>query len=324
MKVVCAGGTGFVGAGLIPSLLEQGHSIVLLTRQQVNAGSPGNPRVRTVSWNGRDEGPWMSEVDGAGAVINFAGEPLDRKRWTPNQKALIISSRVSATRAIVKAIGTASLKPGILVSASGVGIYGDTGNALVTEKSPPGTGLLAETCIRWEAEAWAAEKHGVRTVVLRSGPALGEAGGALPRMILAFKLYGGGPLGPGNQWFPWVHRDDLVSVILSALANSSYTGPINVAAPEAVTNKQFCKELGIVLRRPCWFAVPKSMLQLIFGEMSSMILTGQHVIPARLEELGYKFHFPALEEALREILLKPGNKTNRETTRGPESHKGDI
>src|SRR5512140_1049211 len=202
MKVVCTGGTGFVGAGLIPSLLKQGHTVVLLTRQKAEGKPRGNPEVLTVSWNGRDAGPWMSEIDGAGAVINFAGEPLDRKRWTPEQKRRILSSRVNATRAIVSAMKQASRKPGVLINASGVGFYGDTGDIPLTEKSPPGTGLLAETCIRWETEARAAENLGVRTVMLRSGPALGDSGGALPRMILAFRLYGGGPLGSGKQWFP--------------------------------------------------------------------------------------------------------------------------
>lgn len=310
MKVVCTGGTGFVGAGLIPSLLEQGYSVVLLTRRQGKA--TGDPKVRTVPWNGRDAGPWMSEIDGAGAVINFAGEPLDRKRWTPEQKERIVSSRVNATRAVVRAIERASHRPGVLINASGVGYYGETGDAPLTEKSPPGTGLLAETCVRWETEARVATNLGVRTVMLRSGPALGETGGALPRMVQAFKMYGGGPLGSGKQWFPWVHRGDLVSVVLSALANLSYSGPINVAAPEAVTNKQFCKVLGKVLSRPCWFPVPEAMLKLAFGEMASMILTGQRVIPARLKELGYEFRFPALEPALRDILGE-SQRANTET-----------
>jgi uncharacterized protein len=302
MKVVCTGGTGFVGAGLIPALLDQGHSVILLSRRKGTRGSPGNPKVRTVSWNGRDPGPWVKELDGAGGVVNFAGEPLDRKRWTPAQKSRIMESRINATRAIVAALGDVSRRPGVLINASAVGYYGDTGDRRVTEKSPPGEGLLAETCVRWEEEAWAARKLGVRAVVLRSAPALGDNGGALPKMVLAFKMYGGGPLGSGKQWFPWVHREDLVSVMLNALSNDSYSGPLNVVAPQAVTNKQFCKALGKVLRRPCWFRVPEAILHLALGEMASMVLTGQHVIPARLEELGYEFRFPKLEPALRDIL----------------------
>ena len=302
MKVVCTGGSGFVGKGLIPALLEQNHSVVLLTRHKEKTSSTENPNLRMVIWNGRDAGPWVKELDGAGAIINFAGEPLDRERWSNEQKVRITQSRVNATRAVVRAIAEASKKPGVLINASGVGYYGDSGNAKVTEKSPPGIGLLAETCMAWESEARHAANHGVRTVILRSGPALGKDGGALPRMVVAFKLYGGGPLGSGKQWFPWVHRDDLVAVVLEALSNTSYSGPINLVAPEAVQNKQFCKMLGKVLHRPCWFPVPAFALQAVFGEMASMILTGQHVIPARLEELGYKFRFPSLEPALRDVL----------------------
>jgi uncharacterized protein len=304
MKILCTGSTGFVGAGLIPALRKKGHSVVLLSRRR-EGGKSADPDLRSVTWNGRDTGAWAREVDGADAVVNFAGEPLDRKRWTKEQKQRIVDSRVNATRAVVRAIREASGKPEVLINASGVGFYGDTGDALVTEESPPGKDFLAETCVRWEEEAWAAETCGVRTVVLRSGPALDREGGALPKLVTPFKLYGGGPLGSGKQWFPWVHRDDLVSVILTALDNRSYSGPINVAAPESVTNKQFCKALGKVLHRPCWFPVPKATLTVALGEMSEMVLTGQHIVPAKLKKLGYAFLYPKLEPALNEILGKP-------------------
>jgi uncharacterized protein (TIGR01777 family) len=304
MKIVCTGGTGFIGAALIPALIDQGHSVVLLTRRQgrESQGSFENPR--RVVWNGRGAGPWVKEVEGAGAVINFAGEPLDRRRWTRAQKELIVESRVNATRAIVQAIGASSARPEVLISASGADYYGDTGDALVTESAPPGTGLLAETCVRWEREAMVAEKYGVRTVVLRVGPVLGEKGGVLQRMVLASKWYAGGPLGTGKQWFPWIHRDDLVSVIQTALKNSSYSGPLNAVAPEGATNRQFCGALGDVLRRPCWLPVPAPLLRLAFGEMASLILTGRHVVPARLADLGFSFRFPQLSAALKDILRR--------------------
>jgi uncharacterized protein len=303
MKIVCTGVTGFIGRALLPALVSQGYALVVLTRRQ-NGGhlsSDGNPRG--VVWNGRDAGPWTKEIEGAGAVINLAGEPLDRKRWTAQQKALIVESRVNAVRAVVRAIEAVSARPQVLINASGVDYYGDTGDALVTEEFPPGEGFLADTCVRWEREACVAEKLGVRVVVLRTGPVLGREGGALPRMVLASRLYAGGPLGSGTQWFPWVHRDDVVAVVLNALRNSSYSGPLNVVAPEGVTNKQFCEMLGQVLHRPCWLPVPKYVLRLAFGEKASLVLSGRHVVPARLRELGFSFHFPGLLPALQDILV---------------------
>ncbi len=306
MKIVCTGGTGFIGARLIPALVTQGHSVIRLSRGLANTKTPehsagSSSGVRDILWNGRDAGPWVHEIDGADAVLNFAGESLDRKRWTQPQKTRILDSRVHATRAIVSAMQTATRKPGVLISASGVGYYGQTGETPVTEQSPPGEDFLAATCRQWEAEARSAEALGVRTVILRQGLVLGQGGGAFPRMILPFKLFAGGPLGSGDQWFPWIHRDDLVSIVVEALHNPHFSGPTNVAAPEAVTNKEFCRTLGRVLARPCWFPVPAPFLRLLFGEMSSMILTGQRVVPERLKELGFSFRFPNLEGALRDI-----------------------
>jgi uncharacterized protein (TIGR01777 family) len=174
---------------------------------------------------------------------------------------------------------------------------------LVTERSPVGEGFLAETCRRWEQEAQEAEKHGVRTVILRLALVLGSGGGALPRMVLPFTFYAGGPLGSGEQWFPWVHRTDFISIITRALRSPSFSGPLNVAAPEAVTYKQLCIVLGKVTARPCWFPVPEGLLRLVLGEMASMVVTGQHVVPARLQELGYSFRFPTLLPALQDILI---------------------
>lgn len=304
MKIICTGITGFIGEGLVPALREKGHALVLLSRRR-RTRRPGDAAagdIRMVSWNGRDEGPWMEEIEGADAVINFAGEPLNGKRWTPEQKKRIVDSRVNATRAVVRAIASAAQKPRVLVNASGVGYYGDTGDTLVTEAAASGTDLLARTCAQWEEAARVAEQHGVRTVILRQAVVLGEEGGALRTMTLPFKFFAGGPLGPGDQWFPWVHRADLVSIILRALDNPSYSGPINVAAPEAVTNRQFCEALGRVLGRPCWLPVPAWSLRLALGEMASMVLTGQRVIPARLKGLGFSFQYPRLLPALRDIL----------------------
>ncbi len=302
MKVVVTGGSGFIGSTLIPMLIVEGHEVVLLTRSPDSVRSRVDQRVKVEEWDGKTPGAWSSHIDGADAVLNFAGESIAGKRWTSAQKKRIIESRVDATNAIVAAIGKASKKPAVLINASAVGFYGPVESGEVTEEYQRGNTFLSETTDRWEQSARAVQQYGVRLVLLRISVVLGEGGGALEKMLLPFRLFVGGPIGSGQQWFPWVHVDDLVGAVLFAFSNKDVSGPVNVAAPQASTMKEFCAALGKTLHRPSWAPVPRFVLNIALGEMSEMLLTGQRVVPRALERFGYKFKFPQLAPALADIL----------------------
>ncbi len=304
MKIILSGGTGFIGRALLDRLLGAGHRVVLLTR------NPGPARLllkgygEVQQWNGSAEGPWTSHIESADAVINLAGESIIAKRWTTRQKEKIISSRISATKAIVEAISTASKKPSVFVSASAMGYYGNVEHDEVTESRAKGNGFLADTCEQWENTAREAEKWGLRVVLTRIGVVLEKDGGALQRMLLPFRIFMGGHLGSGKQWFSWIHRDDIVEAIIFLLGAPNIAGPVNLVSPNPVTMKEFCRVLGKVMGRPSWAPVPSFVLRSLLGEMSEMLLTGQRVIPQKLQEAGYRFKYPRLEEALAAILKK--------------------
>jgi hypothetical protein len=299
--MVVAGGTGFVGKALVTRLAEGEHSVVVLTRHPDKPRLPGKRTVQLVWWDGKTVGPWASHVDGADAVLNFAGESIG-ERWTARRKSLILDSRVNATRAIVEAIRSARKKPQVLINASAVGYYGAVDDEEVSESRTKGEGFLADVCDKWEQEARAAESLDVRVVMTRSGVVLGKGGGALERMLLPFKLFAGGPIGSGRQWFPWIHRDDLIAIVMHALTDRRLSGPVNVVAPECVTMRQFCTALGKAMHRPSWAPAPAFAFRILLGEMSSMILTGQRVVPEKLLKSGYEFRFPSLAQALEDVL----------------------
>jgi len=302
MKIIVTGGTGFIGTALLPRLCVENHAVVALTRDPTRAGGLLPPGVTAVAWSGITGGDWRSHLEGADAVINLAGEALAAKRWTPEQKERIINSRVDALHAIGDALVSAPKMPSVVISSSAVGYYGPVEEGEVTEEREPGTDFLARTCVRWEAAANAIGELGPRIVVLRSGVVLGDGGGALERMLLPFRLFAGGPIGSGRQWFPWVHRDDLVNIILFALRNPEVSGPLNAVAPESVSMKTFSSALGKAIRRPSWAPVPAPILRLALGEMADMLLTGQRVVPGKLQKLGFTFTFPTLPLALTDIV----------------------
>jgi uncharacterized protein (TIGR01777 family) len=302
VKIIVTGGTGFVGKALLERLVRDNHEIVLLTRSPAKPGSAMPGRVTVLPWDGKSVGAWGASVEGADVIINLAGEPLDARRWTPAQKERIIASRVDAAGALRDAVERAAEKPSVVVNAAAVGFYGPVDEGDLREDAPPGQGFLAETCVRWEHAALQIGAAGPRVVVLRCGVVLGKGGGALRKMLLPFKLFVGGPLGTGRQWFPWVHRDDLVDIILFVIGRTDARGPVNVVAPEAVTMRTFCAALGAALHRPSWAPVPGLVLRAVLGEMAGMVLTGQRVVPAKLRQLGYTFRFPALAPALTDIL----------------------
>lgn len=301
MRIVVAGGTGFVGQALCKALVRNGHQVTLLTRRPALASRLLGLSVTAVEWNGRDAGSWEHGLEGADAVINLAGAPLADARWTDARKTLLKESRVRATRLLVEAMSRRSSKPGTLVSASGIGYYGASDDRLLDESAPRGQGFLADLCLAWESEALRAEATGIRVVLLRIGMVLERDGGALLKMLLPFRLFLGGPIMPGGQWISWIHRRDLIGLIQWALGQPALSGPVNAVAPETVTMAQFCDILGRVLRRPSWLPVPSLVLTLMLGELATLMTTGQRVRPEKALSGGYEFEYSTLELALRAI-----------------------
>lgn len=296
--VVVTGGTGFLGRALVAALLAKRRTVSVVTRDPARAKLPSG--ARAVSW---EELP--AAVDGASAVVNLAGESI-AQRWTDAAKARIVASRAEAAAKVGSALRAAKAKPDVLVNASAVGFYGNRGDEELTESSPAGEGFLAETTRAWEEAARRAAPGGVRLVLPRIGVVLGEEGGALAKMLLPFRLGLGGPLGSGAQWMPWVHRDDLVALLLSAVEDPRYEGPVNATAPNPATMKAFAATLGRVLRRPAFAPAPAFAIRAAMGEMAALVLDGQKALPAKATALGFPFRFERLEPALRDLLAPAG------------------
>ena len=238
-------------------------------------------------------------MDGADGVINLAGEPIAAKRWTERQKQKILTSRIETTNSLVEAIRKAKQKPGFLINASAVGYYGPRGDETVTEEAAAGNDFLSSVCREWEEEAKKAESLGLRVIRVRTGIVLGRGGGALAKMVPPFKFFVGGPLGSGTQWMSWIHLEDEVGLMLYLIEHSQATGPFNATAPNPVRMKEFCQILGQVMGRPSWAPVPAFILRLALGELAEMLLTGQRVIPAAAQKLGYQFRYANLDAALK-------------------------
>jgi uncharacterized protein len=304
MKIVIAGATGLIGKLLTKSLLNSGHSVVVLTRNVVLPTTSSQPLLHFDHWDGKGEGAWQGHIDHADAIVNLAGESLGAKRWTKRRKRDLISSRVDPTVAIVNAMKAAKAKPRVLVNASAVGYYGPIEMGDVGEDHQAGDDFTSALCVAWEHAALAATAFGVRVVLLRSGIVLDPRGGALQKMLLPFKLFAGGPLGSGDQWFPWIHGEDEVRAICFLLENERCSGPVNLASPEVVTMREFCVALGEALRRPSGLRVPPFALRVLLGEMADILLTGQRVVPKKLLQEGFEFRFPDLKDALKNLFQK--------------------
>ncbi|MBM2809985.1 MAG: hypothetical protein HW416_744 [Chloroflexi bacterium] len=300
MKVVVAGGSGWLGRALCAALVSEGADVVILSRSPSPHGIANG--ARAVQWDGRTLGLWADEIDGADAVVNLSGQAVASKRWTQRRKQELRDSRIEPTRALVGAIGQAQARPRVLVNASAVGYYGDRGDEPLTEISPPGNDFLARLVVDWEHEAIAAAELGIRTVLLRCGIVLGRDGGALRPLSIPFQAFLGGHVGSGRQWVSWVHMDDVVGLFRLAIEREDASGPINLTAPETVTNRELSRSLGRVLGRPSWLPVPAFVLRLTLGEMAEALLISQRVAPAVAEQLGYDFKYPLLETALRDAL----------------------
>lgn len=251
-------------------------------------------------------GPWRAEVEAADAVINLAGAPIAEGRWTPARKRLLLESRTCSTRLLVDALAERASPLPVFVSASGIGYYGASDDRVLDERSALGTGFLADLSAAWEAEALRAGQFQTRVVVLRTGMVLEQDGGALPKMVLPFRFFAGGPVLPGTQWVSWIHRADLIGLIQWAVATPTVSGPVNAVAPEAVTMKNLCSAIGRVLHRPSWLPVPGFALHLALGELGTLMTTGQRVDPAKVRAGGFVFRYPRLEPALRAIFDAEG------------------
>jgi uncharacterized protein len=296
MKILVTGSSGLIGRALVSFLTADGHQAACLVRGNRTGAErlvwdPGSGRIDPAS------------LEGFGAVVHLAGENIAGARWTPEQKARIRNSRVKGTRLLADTLAGLSSPPGVMVSASAIGYYGDRGEELLTEDSPPGDGYLAEVCREWEAATHPASRKGIRVVILRIGIVLTPAGGALARMLLPFKTGVGGTVGSGRQYMSWITLDDTIGAIHHCLMSDSLRGPVNAAAPRPVTNREFTKTLGRVLGRPTLFPAPAFALRLAFGEMAdALLLASTRVSSGRLESSGYKFRQPDLEGALRHLL----------------------
>jgi uncharacterized protein (TIGR01777 family) len=257
--------------------------------------------VAVVGWDARTAQGWGELADGADAIVNLAGASLNR-RWTTSYKQTIRDSRLNAGQAVVEAVKTARVRPSVVIQASGVSLYGSRGDEYVTEEEEPADNFLGRTAVEWEESTAPVESLGVRRAIIRSAPVLTTQGGVFPLLVLPFRLFVGGPLGGGRQWLPWIHAEDEIGAIRFLLENDAAAGPFNLTAPDTVTNAQFGRVLGRVMRRPSVFPVPGFAIRLVLGEMSTVVLDGQRAVPHRLQDLGFTFRFPRLEMALRDLL----------------------
>ena len=305
MKVAIAGATGFVGSRLVEKLQAAGHQVVVLSRDAAKAGrvfpASAYPNLEVVAYTPAESGDWQKSIAGCDAVVNLAGVPIAEERWTQARQQAILDSRKLTTAKLVEAIVNANPRPSVFVSASAIGYYGTSETAEFDETSPAGNDFLAAVCKDWEAAAQPAKNAGTRLAILRLGIVLGM-GGALAKMLPAFKLFAGGPIGTGKQWFSWVHREDVVDLILYTLQNPQVEGVLNATAPNPVRMNELCHTLGEVLSRPSWLPVPSFALELLLGDGAKVVLEGQKVLPKQTLASGFQYQYPTLKLALEEIL----------------------
>ncbi len=304
MKVAITGATGFVGSRLVEKLLSQGHQLLILTRNQTTAARIF-PKLEIVAYTPTESGAWQNAIAGCDAVVNLAGVPIAEHRWTSQRKEEIFNSRKLGTQKIVEAIAQANPKPTVLINTSAIGYYGTSETVSFDESSASGNDFLAQVCQNWEGEAMKVKEAGVRLVILRFGIVLGH-GGALAKMLPPFQMFAGGPIGTGKQWFSWIHIDDLVNLIVTALTRSDMEGVFNATAPNPVRMSEFCHTLGEVLHRPSWLPVPSFAIEALLGEGANVVLEGQEVLPKRTQNYGFEYQYPTAKQALTEILTKPG------------------
>jgi uncharacterized protein (TIGR01777 family) len=301
MRFVITGGSGLIGRALVDVLVGEGRSVAVTSRDPAGVTAfPSAVEIRR--WDGASADELVPVIEGAHTVVHLAGASIGDGRWTDRRKRLIRTSRIASTRAVAEALRSCDRRPRVLVQASAVGYYGPRDDGPLAEDTPAGSDFLASVCRDWEAASVPVGSYGVRRVVVRTGVVFAREGGALPRMALPFRLFAGGPVGSGRQWVSWIHCDDEVRAIRFLMAREDAVGAFNLTAPEPATNSQLASTLGRVLRRPSLVRTPALVLRLALGEMATLVLEGQQVVPRGLESLGFSFDFPRLEPALINLL----------------------
>lgn len=301
MRIIITGGTGLIGRALAANLVADGHEVIVLTRNPTRT-TRLPAAVKLVKWDAATATGWGDLADGADAIVNLAGEGIADGRWSQQRKEGIYTSRVNAGAAVMQAIEAADRKPKVLIQSSAVGYYGPSTDKILTEDAAPGSDFLSQVCFDWEASTAGAESLGVRRVVIRTGIVLSNEGGAWPKIVLPFKLFAGGPIGSGRQYWPWIHLDDEVAAIRFLIENPEASGVFNLSAPTPLSNREFAAKLGAVMGRPAFFPAPGFALRVVFGEMSTVLLDGQRAVPQRLEQAGFRFRYPDAEAAFKALL----------------------
>lgn len=296
MQILITGGTGLIGSHLVPRLLELGHDVTVVTRNPDKARTLFEPKVEF--WKGLND---HRNLDGFGAVINLAGEPIADKRWSESQKQRLCQSRWQITERLVEMFKASQQPPAVFISGSAAGYYGDLGEVVVNEDEPPHNEFTHKLCARWEQIACGAQSEHTRVCLLRTGVVLAPKGGILAKLLPIFRLGLGGPMGDGRQYLAWIHIDDMVNGILWLLDND-LRGPFNMVSPYPVRNEQFSHALGHVLNRPAFMRAPAMVIRTMMGESSVLVLGGQRALPKRLEESGFGFRWYDLEEALGDVV----------------------
>jgi uncharacterized protein (TIGR01777 family) len=309
MRIIISGGSGMLGSMLSRELANEGHEVIILSRSPEKNRDRFGKGIQVVGWDGKTAAGWGGLVEEADAIVNLTGENLAGdnlfpSRWTESRKRAILESRLQPGQALVEAVEQAKTKPKLLIQSSAVGFYGPRGDEKITEEAGPQDDFLSQVCVQWEASTEPVEDAGVRRVVTRLGIILDEKQGSLPRMILPFLFFVGGPIGSGKQWISYISILDAVKAIRFLLANESAAGVYNVCTPNPATNREFEGAIGKVTSRPSWFPVPTFLMKLLFGEMSTVLLDGQRVLPERLLQAGFKFDYPDAVSSLRAVLKR--------------------
>ncbi|MEX1018905.1 MAG: TIGR01777 family oxidoreductase [Litorilinea sp.] len=302
MHVLITGGSGLIGSALTANLQKSNHEVSILTRNAARAAESTPEGVTLVEWDAKSADGWVEAAATADAIVNLAGEGIADGRWTRERKQRIRQSRLDAGKAVTEAVKAASTKPKVVVQASGIDYYGSQGDTILTEDHGPGTGFLPTICVDWERSSVGVEALGVRRAIIRTGIVLSTEGGAFPKVLLPFKLFAGGPMGSGRQWWPWIHIEDQARAIQFLIENDDAHGPFNLVAPEPLENYAFAQRLGAVMSRPAFVPAPTPALRLALGEMADVLLDSHRVIPKALTDAGFTFSFPNATAAFEDLL----------------------